>query len=357
MVKVIETTEEKLMRFVFTLAKNGEGYVEPNPLAGAIIVKNGQILSVGYHRYFGGPHAEIEAINKVEKQSLTNSILYINLEPCCHTDKKTPPCLKTILEIKFNCIYISNPDPNPQVSGKSIDILQNKGHKVKVGILDKEGKWLNRAFFKSITSHIPYIVLKMAITQNGEIGLRNKKILISSQEAIDYSKEERDKFNGILIGYNTLKIDNPLLLPSVKKSGIPKIFYRIILSTKPLVSLPNKKIFTTISEKYPVILITPESRKKEFKNIHPHSLILLNYEEPLSLLKILYKKFNIGKLLVEGGAKTFRYFFDSELFDEIYLYKSKKIVNNKNSIKLFDTDFEEKFSHLHIYEEKEFSNT
>ncbi|MFN7182438.1 MAG: bifunctional diaminohydroxyphosphoribosylaminopyrimidine deaminase/5-amino-6-(5-phosphoribosylamino)uracil reductase RibD [Planctomycetota bacterium] len=361
MIKEVLPIEEKLMRYVFNMAIIGEGYVEPNPLVGALIVKNGMLLSIGYHRYFGGPHAEIEAINKVPKEKLKNSELYINLEPCCHRDKKTLPCLDTIINIKFKGIYISNRDPNPKVSGRAIQVLKEKGYKVRVGILEEEGKFLNRAFFKSIVEKIPYIVLKIAVTKDGKIGLKNKRVAISSKDAMEYAKEERDKFNAILVGANTINIDNPILLPAVRKLDIFKTFYRIIISTRSIKLLLNKKILKTIGDNQPLIFATTTDDVKLAAHHHPKELTILTYNQqsiPLKdLLKALYSNFYIGKLLVEGGAKTFRQFFDAQLFDELHLYKSDKTLNDKNTIKLFENDFDYRFSHLKLYETKRFSNT
>jgi diaminohydroxyphosphoribosylaminopyrimidine deaminase/5-amino-6-(5-phosphoribosylamino)uracil reductase len=359
----MKEVEESLMGYVFGLAVNGEGYVEPNPLVGALIVKNGQLLSVGYHRFFGGPHAEIEAINRVSPERLKGSSLFVNLEPCCHTDKKTPPCLDTITGIKFKSIYISNADPNPKVNGNAIKILKDRGYKVKIGILEEEGKWLNRAFFKCIRENIPYIVLKIATTPDGKIGMKNRRIRITSLDAIEYAKQERDKFNAILVGANTVAVDNPVLLPTVKKLGIKKIFYRIILSTRPIKSLINKKIFKTATEGYPLIYVTVfgERKSASFDILHsPHIYTLCfktNRINIVELLKLLYMKFNMGKIIVEGGAKVFRQFFDANLYDEIHLYKSDKLLNREYAVKLFEDNIENKFSHLKLYEVKKFSAT
>ncbi len=351
--------EESVMKFTFELAKNGEGYVEPNPLVGAVILKNGKILSTGYHKYFGSPHAEIEAINKIPIKKLKDSELFVNLEPCCHLDKKTPPCIDTISNIKFKHIYISNIDPNPKVFGRSIRLLKNKGYNVKIGILKKEGEWLNRAFFKSITSKIPYIVLKMAISADGKIGIKNKRVKISSNDAIEYNKQQRDKFNAILVGSGTIISDDPILLPKYKKLDVPKTFYRVIISKNPIKFFLKKRVFKTISESYPVIFVTTATNMSGLTYNHSNSLIVLSYPSMslYRLLNVLYKRFNIGKLLVEGGAKIFQQFFNLKLFDEIHLYKSDKVLNGKNTIKLFYEDFEDKFLSLKLYETKRFSNT
>jgi diaminohydroxyphosphoribosylaminopyrimidine deaminase / 5-amino-6-(5-phosphoribosylamino)uracil reductase len=338
-----KTLQEEIMKSVFNLAQNGEGYVEPNPMVGAIIIKDGQLLSCGYHRFFGSAHAEIEAITKVPTVKLKNSDLYINLEPCCHTNKKTPPCINTITKIRFKNIFIAIKDPNPKVSGKSIQLLKEKNYNVYFPILEQEAKFLNRAFFKTIKENIPYIVLKIAVSQNNIIGYQNFRKIIASRDAILYAKEERSKFNGILIGANTLRIDNPLLLPSNLKVGVPKKFYRIILSSKSIDNLLQKKIFKTASEDFPIIYATNHPATKEIPYTYfltlnssknndgqQSNLLALRY-----FLKNLLKEFNIGKLLVEGGSQIFRTFLYLDLADEIHLYLSKKTLPRPKAVFLF----------------------
>lgn len=135
----------------FELARKGQGKVEPNPMVGCVIVRDNKILSEGYHEYFGGPHAEANAINNAGV-NLEGSTLYCNLEPCCHTNKKTPPCVPLIIKNKIKKVVISSVDPNPQVNGKGIEQLREAGIEVIVGILDDESKKLNKNYFESFNN-------------------------------------------------------------------------------------------------------------------------------------------------------------------------------------------------------------
>ena len=137
---------EKYMHRCFELALKGEGNVFPNPLVGAVIVKDGNVISEGYHKKFGKDHAEADAIKNAE-QDLTGAILYCNLEPCCHTNKQTPPCVPLIIQSGIKTVVISNVDPNPMVSGKGIKELENAGIEIKIGVLAEEGKVLNQMYF------------------------------------------------------------------------------------------------------------------------------------------------------------------------------------------------------------------
>ncbi len=142
---------EEFIRRCFELAKKGEGKVEPNPLVGCVITKHGKIIGEGWHKNFGGPHAEVEAIiNSTE--DVHGATLYCNLEPCCHTNKKTPPCVPLIIEKKISRVIISNIDPNPEVKGEGVRQLLAAGIEVVITILEDEGKKLNRNFFKKFSS-------------------------------------------------------------------------------------------------------------------------------------------------------------------------------------------------------------
>lgn len=371
----MENTPERIMKVVFDLAINGTGYVEPNPVVGAIITKNGSILSTGYHRYFGGPHAEIDAISKVLATRLKGAHLYINLEPCCHHDKKTPPCLDKILTLKFKEIYIANIDPNPAVKGKTIKILKDKGYKVNVGILEEEGRFLNRAFYKSIREKIPYVVLKAAITYDNKIGILNRRVTISSTDAITYAKQSRDEFNAVLIGARTLSIDNPALLPLSKKLDVPKTFYRIIISTRNPTILLHKKIINTVDEFHPLIFAQIGNHinimvnevwepvglqiTNKFLSDKINYIKIIKVKNLYQLLKVLYSRYNIGKLLVEGGGATFRSFYYAGLFDEIHLYISNKKLPDKNALYLTEKpqSCEEFTEGMKLYETKRFTHT
>ncbi|MDK3000937.1 bifunctional diaminohydroxyphosphoribosylaminopyrimidine deaminase/5-amino-6-(5-phosphoribosylamino)uracil reductase RibD, partial [Clostridium perfringens] len=154
--------DEFFMKKALELARKGEGYVNPNPLVGAVIVKGGEIIGQGYHEFFGGNHAEVNAINSSIK-STEGATIYVTLEPCCHYGK-TPPCVEAIIKNKFKRVVIGTLDPNPLVSGKSIKILRESGIEVKVGVLEKECIRLNEIFNFYIKESRPFIALKWAMT-------------------------------------------------------------------------------------------------------------------------------------------------------------------------------------------------
>lgn len=160
-------TEEKLIRRTLKLAQKGAGKVSPNPMVGAVVVKNDEILSEGYHRYFGGKHAEVEAI-EAAVVDLHGSTIYINLEPCSHYGKQ-PPCVNKIIETGIKKVVIGNHDPNPLVNGRGVQILKEKNIEVITGVLEEECTRLNEAFFKFVTKNLPFVTLKIAQTIDGRI--------------------------------------------------------------------------------------------------------------------------------------------------------------------------------------------
>ena len=206
------------MRRALQLARHGEGRVSPNPMVGAVIVYNGRIIGEGFHAFYGGPHAEVNAINSVgkdDRQFLKDSTMYVTLEPCAHYGK-TPPCANLIVETGIPRVVIGAMDPNEKVSGKGLEILKKGGTEVKTGLLDKECRELNRRFMKAHSSEFPWVILKWAQSSDGFLaGLDNegtpKGVKFSSPLSEVWMHRERAGVDAIMVGSNTEKIDKPLL--------------------------------------------------------------------------------------------------------------------------------------------------
>ena len=164
------------MKRALRLAKKGQGSVSPNPLVGAVIVKDGHVIGEGYHQKYGESHAEINAINAAGL-FVKDTTLYSTLEPCCHTDKQTPPCVNRIIEKGFNRVVIGSNDPNPQVNGKGLKLLQDAGIDVTNGVLDEENRNLNKFYFKYVRTGLPYVTLKVAQTIHGYMTSSNSEQL------------------------------------------------------------------------------------------------------------------------------------------------------------------------------------
>ncbi len=315
-----------LMKETFKLAKKAEGVVSPNPLVGAVIVKNGRILSRGFHRRAGLAHAEIEAIKKA-KEDVAGSTLYINLEPCCHYGR-TPPCIEQIIARKIKKVIIATKDPNPQVEGKSIRKLKSAGVEVKVGILGREAEQLNEIFFKNMKESKPFVVAKIAQSLDGKIatsGGISKWITTASSR--EFAKVLRDRYDGILIGSNTFIKDNPRL------RGVKKDPLKIIISPE-LIIPSNSFILKEAPEK--LVIFSSEKSRQKSKKI-PSSVrifFLKDSKGELSLrniLKICYQ-LEIMSIFVEGGSETLGRFFLSKLIDKAYFFISPKIIGGRNAL-------------------------
>lgn len=217
------------MQRALLLAKKGEGRVSPNPMVGAVIVHDGKIIGEGYHAFFGGPHAEVNAIRSVPaklRHLLKESTIYVTLEPCAHFGK-TPPCANLIVESGIPEVVIGSPDPNPLVAGKGIKILENAGVKVTTGVLREECDLLNRKFLRAQTSSLPFITLKWArsadgfmapIKDNGE----PYPVKFSSPLSAVWMHRHRAGADAVMIGANTEKIDHPLLTVRYWGGNSPK---------------------------------------------------------------------------------------------------------------------------------------
>lgn len=207
------------MQLALMLARKGEGSVSPNPLVGAVIVKNNRIIGMGYHEKYGENHAERNAI-KNSFEDVEGSTIYVTLEPCAHYGK-TPPCVDLIIEKKFKRVVIGMLDPNPLVAGKSIKKLQDNNIEITVGIKEKECRKLNEVFIKYITKKVPFVVLKSAMSLDGKIATSNgESKWITSSESRKDSHKLRNKYMGILVGINTVIQDNPRLNCRIDKDEL-----------------------------------------------------------------------------------------------------------------------------------------
>lgn len=321
----VSDNSEYFMQVAIDLAKKGGGYVHPNPLVGCVIVLNNTIVSQGYHQYYGGNHAEVNAILQLEQQGFHqwNEVeLYVTLEPCAHFGK-TPPCTDLILKKGIKKVIIATTDINPLVAGKGIERLKKNGVSITLGIKEKEAIELNKRFFTYHRLKRPYIILKWAETKDGFISKysfsQKNENIISGKETLKLVHQWRSEEHSILIGYNTLVKDNPYLnvryvegknpIKIVVCREIPEdIFsYNMFKGTERVI------LFNTIKEE--------ESQNILFKKI--------NWEnKEQEIIQHLYE-LNIVSVLIEGGTKTLQAFINQFLFDEIRVLKSKKVVFNE----------------------------
>lgn len=338
--------DEIYMSRCLELAKKGAGFVSPNPMVGAVIVKSGKIISEGFHRRFGAPHAEIEALKKISFRA-RGATLYCNLEPCFH-EGKTPPCVHPVIQSGIARVVISHPDPNPLVSGKSIRLLRKSGIKVDVGVLKNEALFLNRFFVTWVSKKRPHIILKAGVSLDGKIALPKKNggrkvSWITSPESRREVHRLRATVSAVLVGANTVKTDNPRLnVRGIKGACQPA---RIILDGR-LRTPVDSRIFAARGG--PVLIATCRPLPQRAREYQKRGAEVLGFpgtarrRTPRSLLVRNLAKRGISSILVEGGKDVFGSFFKAGLCDEIILFVAPKIIGGEGLDLFPDLDFGKK---------------
>jgi len=322
-------TDESYIRLAIEIAKKGAGKVSPNPMVGAVIVKNERILGAGFHEKFGSKHAEINAIEKV-KENIEGATLFTNLEPCSHYGK-TPPCVDRIISEKIKRVVIGTLDMNPLISGKGVKKLKSAGIDVKVGVLENECIELNKFFFKYITKKLPYVSLKAAQTIDGKIADKSgESSWISSLQSRKYVHSLRAKYDAVLVGKGTIEKDDPKLTVRLVEGRNPK---RVVLDANLDIKLSHR-IFTKNNDKNLIVITSKKNAGKKRKINKLNSLgalVLFAKEESgekvdlKSALRELYK-IGIASVLVEGGSEVFTSFVKENLFDDMLMFISPKIL-------------------------------
>jgi diaminohydroxyphosphoribosylaminopyrimidine deaminase/5-amino-6-(5-phosphoribosylamino)uracil reductase len=335
-------TQEEYMRLTINLAKKGMGKTSPNPLVGAVVVKNGKIIGKGYHKRFGEPHAEANALNAY-KDKAKNATLYVNLEPCCHYGK-TPPCTEIILKSGIKKVVCATLDPNPQVNGRGIRTLKEGGVEVDLGILEEEAKKLNEIYLKFITTGLPFVILKIAQTLDGKIATKlGDSKWITQEDSRRFVHSLRSQMDAVLVGANTVKKDDPELTIHNARGQNP---IRIILDSTGKISMKSKVVKEDKNGK--TVIATTTGRLKERvrwgrgltlqgepsgRAPAPSSSIQIwkikeGSDGKVDLVQLLKKagENQITSLLVEGGRSVFTSFLKEKLVDKIYYFLSPRIL-------------------------------
>lgn len=313
-----------LMQRALGLAEKGRGKVSPNPVVGAVIVKDGQIMGEGYHEFYGGPHAEINAMRSANS-SCKGATLYLTLEPCSHHGK-TPPCVNSIMEAGFKRVVVSTVDPNPKTNGRSISMMMDAGITVDVGLLEEQARKQNEIFFKYITTSMPFVIMKAAQTLDSRIAdTTGRPKWITSEESRSFVHTLRSHVDAIAIGARTAVIDNPRLTVRHVEGKDP---YRIVLQDR--TELPTDlHLFKDNDDNKTIIAAPPNDR--DIQN-HRQNAIMWSvdaYEDDtLNLTSLLIKAANqsISSILVEGGSLLFTSFLKRKLVDKIYIGIAPKII-------------------------------
>ena len=316
------------MKLAIDLAKLAEGQTSPNPIVGAVCVKNGQIVGTGTHMQAGTPHAEVHALNMAGLNAI-DADLYVTLEPCAH-DGKTPACTEKIIASGIRRVFIASNDPNPAVNGKGIRFLRAAGIEVITDLCKEEADFSNRAFFHFIQHQKPYVTLKAATTLDGRLATQNgNSKWITSESSRQNVHTLRHTHDAILVGVNTILHDNPFLTTRLPHGGKnPK---RIILDRH----LRTPKTANVLQdEAAETIIFALESDKSRTFSDSPYVDIEAIPEHTDFLDEVLTRlaKRGIVTLLVEGGSQVHTSFIQSRLANELYLYMAPKLVGNGLSL-------------------------
>ncbi len=316
--------DREYMARAIELARKGAGFVNPNPMVGAVIVKDGRIIGEGYHKKFGELHAERNAIANCS-ESTEGATIYVTLEPCCHYGK-TPPCTEAIIESGISRVVIGTLDVNPVVAGHGAEILRAHGIKVEVGVLENECRQLNKVFNKYISSGLPYVVMKYAMTSDGKIATKKgESKWITSEQSREEVHKLRNDLAGIMVGVTTVITDDPMLDCRLENTVNP---VRIVCDTN-LRTPVESKLVSTANDIKTIIATASEDKEKirlyEEKGCKILRVKKKNNEIDLNILMRELGSMGIDSILLEGGGTVNYSALSSQIVDEIQIFIAPKI--------------------------------
>lgn len=328
--------EEQFMKRAIELAKQGVGWTAPNPLVGAVVVKNGRVIGEGYHRKYGELHAERNALAACTEDP-AGATLYVTLEPCCHYGK-TPPCTEIIIEKKIAKVVIGSRDPNPKVAGKGAQILREHGIEVVEDYMREACDALNPVFFHYITTKTPYVVLKFAMTLDGKIATRTgASKWITGEAARNHVHQLRGRYAGILAGIGTVLADDPMLNCRIDGAHQP---LRIILDSH--LRIPMGSRLVRSAKEYPLLIVCNEStrdreegtsriQKLEEAGAKVWTLPEKNGHPDLNVLMQRLGEEKIDSVLIEGGGTVNEAALKAHIVHHVYAYIAPKIFGGEDA--------------------------
>ena len=350
----------KYMRLALKLARKGAGWVNPNPMVGAVIVRHGEIIGKGYHEFFGGPHAEVNAINSC-KRSPRGATLYVTLEPCIHHGK-TPPCADLIIQKRIKRVVIAMKDPNPAINGKGITYLKAHNIKVDVGVLEHEAEILNEVFVKFVTQHRPFCLFKGAMTLDGKIAsATGESRWISGEPSRKLSHQLRHDFAAIMVGIGTILVDNPRL-DARRNRKISKDPIKVIVDSMARIS-ENAEVIRH-NPQLVVMAVTQKADKNKIVALRRLGAQVVvcpekNHQVDLEYLMLALGSMEIDGVLLEGGGTLAFSALKDRVIDKIMLFIAPKFLGGKKAPTIFEGEGFKRMSeatpveHLEIRKYKE----
>lgn len=322
------SADERLMAEALAEANRANGRTHPNPLVGCVIVRDGEVVSRGYHKRAGAPHGEVAALRALQG-SAAGCDAYINLEPCCHVGR-TGPCTRALIEAGIKRVFVGTLDPDPRVSGKGVEILRSAGVEVICGVLEEQCRRLNRPYFKRITTGFPWVTVKYAMTLDGKIASKTgESAWISSEASRHRVHELRDTHDAILVGTKTLLHDNPRLNCRLEDGRDP---LRVVLDTRleaPLDSAVFDPDYSTATTLVAVGPNAPASKREALRARGVETVeIPLDADGHLEFGELFTELSQRGimSVFVEGGSQVLGSLFDHQWVDEVYAFVCPKIV-------------------------------
>jgi diaminohydroxyphosphoribosylaminopyrimidine deaminase/5-amino-6-(5-phosphoribosylamino)uracil reductase len=331
--KGIEERDRKYMRLALRLAARARGRTSPNPMVGAVVVKGDKVITTGYHKKAGEPHAEAIALRKAGRAA-KGATLYVTLEPCSHTNKRTPPCTPLVVSSGVKRVVVATIDPNPEVSGSGIRTLRKAGIEVVAGVLEAEAKKLNEAFIKHITMGLPFVTLKIAQTLDGKIATATgESQWITSEDARREAHRLRDSHDAILVGINTVLNDDPSLTTRIHGGRDP---IRVIVDSK-LRTPVSAKVVTQKSPARTYIAALPTASKERLVGLLDAGaeIVLAREKNGKVDLKNLMKmlgSYGIASVLVEGGAEINAAALKAGIVDKIVMFIAPMLMTGVDSL-------------------------
>ena len=322
--------DNEYMSRAIELARKGEGWTSPNPMVGAVIVKDGRIIGEGYHHKYGDLHAERDALRNCTEDP-EGAVIYVTLEPCCHHGKQ-PPCTEALIEAGISKVVMGSGDPNPLVAGQGVKILEDHGIEVVQGVMDKECREINEVFFHFITTGIPFVAMKYAMTMDGKIACyTGDSKWVTGEMSRGHVQTLRNRYRGIMVGVNTVLLDDPMLNCRMEGGRSP---VRIICDSHLRTPL-DSQIVQTAGE-YETIIATAVSDKDRIKELTDKGITVLSLPGPdgkvstPDLMKELGSR-KIDSILLEGGASLNWSVLSGGYVKKVYTYIAPKIFGGEGA--------------------------
>ena len=326
-------TSETYMKLALNLAARGEGWVSPNPLVGAVVVKEGQVVGRGYHRRAGLPHAEVEAL-RAAGEAARGADLYVTLEPCNHQGK-TPPCTEAILAAGVRRVIIATPDPNPQVTGGGAEFLAAQGVAITMRVLEPEARRLNEAWLHYVNTRRPWVIVKAACSLDGKIAtVGGESQWLTGEAARALGHRLRHRVDAMVVGIGTVLADDPQLTTR-RPGGRSKDPIRVVLDSR--LRLPLTARMLHLDSEAPTWVATtsqaPPDTIRALEDRGAQVLVLPADAGRVSLPALLEElgARQVQSLLVEGGAETLGTFFDQRLVNQFYFFYAPKILGGQRA--------------------------